>query len=610
MNDIKQKFEEAKRFFDKGDLDKVVAILSTISREDSAEQYARAQINLGITLGKQGKVDEEIETYRNVNHEDSAEQYAKAQLYLGVTFREQGKVNEAIEAYRNVNREDSAELYARAQINLGITLGKQGKVDEEIEAYRNVTREDSAELYARAQINLGITLGEQGKVDEEIKAYRNVNREDSAEQYARAQLNLGITLGKQGKFGEEIEAYRNVTREDSAELYVKVQFLLGLIFESQDKLDEAREAFNNIKSSDDVQFYTKAQVYLKILRIKSKEIRTSLFDVYSYIDDILNLLRINNPRERHIAHYTRPSTLFRLLPNEFSKDRQKDIFSRFRLSSINGVNDPTEGKILFQYLGINELEDSYITFISCFTFNHDSLNQFRLYGKENNKEVTGVSTVFDGSKFFEQSLDKSIALDYGSKLNKETNDLQEDIEKEKRLVDKLPLYRCIYIDPESDYLGLARREDITFYREKETTKKDLQNYNRQLSESNKQVTKRLKEIKFCIGKILSKNANKQNIDELLEVISEIILPLRYLVKHVAFKEEQECRMVYISPLDNPKIILDTEYNQTYVEYAVPVKENIHRVYLSQGANIYKESFRILLGENKVKSSSNPFRNKD
>ncbi len=195
-------------------------------------------------------------------------------------------------------------------------------------------------------------------------------------------------------------------------------------------------------------------------------------------------------------------------------------------------------------------------------------------------------------------------------MNKETNDLQEDIEKEKRLVDKLPLYRCIYIDPESDYLGLARREDITFYREKETTKKDLQNYNRQLSESNKQVTKRLKEIKFCIGKILSKNANKQNIDELLEVISEIILPLRYLVKHVAFKEEQECRMVYISPLDNPKIILDTEYNQTYVEYAVPVKENIHRVYLSQGANIYKESFRILLGENKVKSSSNPFRNKD
>ncbi|MCY6384459.1 tetratricopeptide repeat protein, partial [Actinobacillus pleuropneumoniae] len=548
--------------------------------------------------------------YRNVNREDSAEAYVRAQLNVGITLEKKGKVDEAIVVYRNVTREGSAEQYAIAQVNLGIALGKQGKVDEAIVAYRNVNREDSAEVYVRAQINLGITLGEQGKFDEAIAAFNNVSREDSTELYAIAQVNLGITLRKQGRGDEAIVAYRNVNREDSAKLYVKVQFLLGLIFESQDKLDEARDAFNNIRLSDSVELYTKAQVYLKVLNIGKKEIRISLFNIHRCIDDISSLLRINNPSEVHIAHYTRPSTLFKLLPNEFSKDGKKDIFSRFRLSSINGVNDPTEGKILFQYLGINELEDSYITFISCFTFNHDSLNQFRLYGKENNKEVTGVSTVFDGSKFFEQSLDKSIALDYGSKLNKETNDLQEDIEKEKRLVDKLPLYRCIYIDPESDYLGLARREDITFYREKETTKKDLQNYNRQLSESNKQVTKRLKEIKFCIGKILSKNANKQNIDELLEVISEIILPLRYLVKHVAFKEEQECRMVYISPLDNPKIILDTEYNQTYVEYAVPVKENIHRVYLSQGANIYKESFRILLGENKVKSSSNPFRNKD
>ncbi|WGE82053.1 tetratricopeptide repeat protein [Actinobacillus equuli subsp. haemolyticus] len=575
MNEIEQKFEEAKHFFYKGDLDKVVAILSTISREDGTEQYAKAQFLLGITLGKQGKVDEEIE------------------------------------AYRNVTREDSAELYARAQLYLGITLGKQGKVDEEIEAYRNVTRKDSAELYARAQLYLGITLGKQGKVDEEIEAYRNVTREDSAELYAIAQLYLGITLGKQGKVDEAIEAYRNVTRKDSAESYAAAQFLLGLIFENQDKLDEAKDAFNNIRLSDRIELYTKAQVYLKVLNIGKKEIRRFLFKIHHCIDDILNLLRINNPSEVHIAHYTRPSTLFRLLPNEFSKDRQKDIFSRFRLSSINGVNDPTEGKILFQYLGTNQVkEDAYITFISCFTFNHDSLNQFRLYGKENNKEVTGVSVVFDGSKFFEQSLGKSIALDYGSKLNKETNDLQEGIEKEKRLVDKLPLYRCIYIDPESDYISLARREDITFYREKATNQKDLKKYNKQLSESNKEVTNLLKEIKSCIDTILSKNANKLNRNELLEVISEIMLPLRYLVKHVAFKEEQECRMVYISPWDNPKIILDTEYNQTYVEYAVPVKENIHRVYLSQGANIYKESFRILLGENKVKSSSNPFRNKD
>ncbi|WGE76196.1 tetratricopeptide repeat protein [Actinobacillus equuli] len=501
MNEIEQKFEEAKHFFYKGDLDKVVAILSTISREDGTEQYAKAQFLLGTTLGKQGKFDEAIEAYRNVTREDSAEQYAKAQLKLGVILYTQSKVNEAIEAYRNVAREDGAERY-----------------------------------------------------------------------------------------------------------YATAQFLLGLIFENRDKLDEAKDAFNNIRLSDSIELYTKAQAYIKALNIGKKEIRRFLFKIHHCIDDILNLLRINNSSEVHIAHYTRPSTLFKLLPNEFSKDGKQNIFSRFRLSSINGVNDPTEGKILSQYLGINELEDSYITFISCFTFNHDSLNQFRLYGKENNKEVTGVSVVFDGSKFFEQSSKKSIALDYSSKLLKELNDLQEGIEKEKRLVDKLPLYRCIYIDPESGYLSLARREGITFYRE--DIKGQLEEYDSNLLDDTKKIIVLIENVKMTVSEILDNISTEIDTDEVHKIISEIILPLRYLVKHVAFKEEQECRMVYVSPLDNPKIILDTEYNQTYVEYAVPVKESIHRVYLSQGANIYKESFRILLGENKVKSSSNPFRNKD
>ena len=73
--------------------------------------------------------------------------------------------------------------------------------------------------------------------------------------------------------------------------------------------------------------------------------------------------------------------------------------SAFRLSTINGVNDPTEGIVLGDFWrkqGI--LENIHIstttTFISCFTFNHDSLNQFRLYGKESNQEATGVSLVF------------------------------------------------------------------------------------------------------------------------------------------------------------------------------------------------------------------------
>src|SRR5690606_1925716 len=81
--------------------------------------------------------------------------------------------------------------------------------------------------------------------------------------------------------------------------------------------------------------------------------------------------------------------------------------SSFRLNTINNVNDPSEGHLLVNYLkDIREnsfyapdFDKKLHAFISCFTFNHDSLNQFRLYGKEDDKEASGVSLVFNKGFF-------------------------------------------------------------------------------------------------------------------------------------------------------------------------------------------------------------------
>ncbi|MFP3367231.1 hypothetical protein R0J93_26660, partial [Pseudoalteromonas sp. SIMBA_148] len=82
-------------------------------------------------------------------------------------------------------------------------------------------------------------------------------------------------------------------------------------------------------------------------------------------------------------------------------DKKRDLPSAFRLNTINNVNDPSEGKLLVNYLrNIQEksfyspdFDENLHAFISCFTFNHDSLNQFRLYGKQDNKEASGLSLV-------------------------------------------------------------------------------------------------------------------------------------------------------------------------------------------------------------------------
>lgn len=97
--------------------------------------------------------------------------------------------------------------------------------------------------------------------------------------------------------------------------------------------------------------------------------------------------------ERKLAHYTGTYITDLLL-----EANDKIVPSSFRLNTINNVNDPSEGHLLINYL--NNSKEGYFrapdfdgklhAFISCFTFNHDSLNQFRLYGKEADKEASGL----------------------------------------------------------------------------------------------------------------------------------------------------------------------------------------------------------------------------
>ncbi|HED4409874.1 TPA: hypothetical protein R4330_000816 [Pasteurella multocida] len=102
---------------------------------------------------------------------------------------------------------------------------------------------------------------------------------------------------------------------------------------------------------------------------------------------------------------------------------------------------------------------------------------------------------------------------------------------------------------------------------------------------------------------------KQNVSE---VIQYILLPLQYLVKHYAFEEEQECRMIAIHSLikDSDKVKTDIATKSMYVEYPVDVKNAIEKVYLSVGAREYESFFIKALGDSrKVRISDNPFRAK-
>ena len=688
-----ERLDLGRSYYNEGKFDEAIAAWSNIHRDDDPETYARAQLGLGITYYTRGKLDDAIAAWSSIHHDDDPEAYERAQFSLGNACEDRGKLDDAITAWKKV-REDNPETYAAAQFSLGLAYEARGKLDDAITAWKKI-REDNPETYAAAQFNLGLAYYAQGKLDDAITAWKKI-REDNPETYAKAQLNLGaayyaqgkaqLNLGNtykaQGKLDDAIIAWKKV-REDNPETYAKAQLNLGVIYkdlaykdkdEDQRKLDEAIAAWSNIHRDDSPETYAKAQLNLgevysldkekeeqsyeaynnaqefsyykpergfKILKCPQK-IRKDLHTLAESTDEVLESLQIIPGFESQVAHYSRASTAFTLFGNK----RNNQQSSHFRLSTIRGVNDPTEGLVLGKYWaqqGISETiyTNNTATFISCFTFNHDSLNQFRLYGKEDGQEATGVSLVFKKEFFRDQSdtleFIAAPSIDPSSNSGQDSSKEKEKPQSNnKELIGKSTLYRCIYLDPETGYWTLAQRDKSTFYRQyKGEAKEKWEKYYESIPKKEEIVEKYLfaedgednkNNSVLSILKSISKELEESNAPEeshtysieekqkILEAIRFILLPLQYLVKHIAFQEEQECRIMYITQFRDEKIHSDREKQWMYVEYEEPVLPHIDKIWLSPGAAKDQDFFRILLdkgeNDNKVRISQNPFRNKE
>ena len=564
---------------------------------------------------------------------------AQERLDLGNSYYNDGRFDEAITAWSNIRREDNPEAYAAAQFSLGNTYKAQGEPEQAITTWSNIRREDNPETYAAAQFNLGLTYKAQGEPEQAITTWSNIHREDNPKTYAWAQFSLGVAYKDQGNLDKAITTWSNIHREDNPETYARAQLNLGKIYAKSKKVKEAKEAYRNAREF----FYYEGERGYRIHRCPPKVIE-KLRDIAKNTDEVLKSLQIIPDFESQVAHYSRASTAFTLL----EKKRKDQKPSHFRLSTIRGVNDPTEGLVLGKYWaqqGISETihTNDTATFISCFTFNHDSLNQFRLYGKENGQEATGVSLVFKEEFFSDQSdtleFIAAPSIDPPSKLGKDSSNETEKSESNK-LIGKSTLYRCIYLDPETWYWTLAQRDKSTFYREnKKAAKGQWDGYSTKISGIKDSVKNCLFDDNnsvLSILKSISKELEESNAPEeshtysieekqkILEAIRFILLPLQYLVKHIAFREEQECRIMYTTHLHDEKIRHNWEKQWMYVEYEEPVLPHIDKIYLSPGSAKYQDFFRILLdqkeddepdkkedkNESKVRISQNPFRNKE
>ena len=620
-----ERLELGRSRYTDGKFDEAITLLQTIVPTEDSLTYTEAQLGLGLAYEFKGNINEAISAWLNIHREDNPKAYAWAQFRLGFAYEIQDRLDECISAWSNIDRKDNPEVYAKAQLNLGATYYAQGKLDQAIEAWSNIHREDDSEAHAKAQFNLGYTYKNQDKLDKAIEAWLKVHRDDDPETYVQAQFNLGVAYHTQGKLDKAITAWSNIHRDDDPETYAKAQFSLGRIYEDKGELNHTKEAYCNARNF----LYYESERAWRILDCP-KFLYKKLHELAANTDKILTSLQIDLDFESKVSHYSRASTAFNLFGDE--KNNEKP--SNFRLSTIRGVNDPTEGLVLGKYWdqqGISETIhiNETATFISCFTFNHDSLNQFRLYGKEDGLEATGISLVFN-KDFFNIHLDHlgfitNPSSDNASLMEEPSKTSKTEKQSKKNdktfFVEKCKLYRCIYLDPETGYLTLARRDKSTFYRNnRKKAEEEWEKYQDLILEKEKNFKKYLFDDNTSILRILEKVFSKdfsyteEEKQQILKTVRFILLPLQYLVKHIAFQEEQECRIMYITQFRDEKIHSDREKQWMYVEYEEPVLPHIDKIWLSPGAAKYQDHFRILLdqgsGKSKVRISQNPFRNKE
>ncbi len=633
-------------------------------KQDNLEAYAGAQLNLGVIYQEVKHNIEQAEwCYLNVEKQDNPEAYAQAQLYLGIIYQfEYTNSNRAEEYYSNIEKQDNSEAYAAAQFNLGFIYQNKQDIGQAKQCYLNVKKQDNPKVYSYAQLLLGAIFQNEKYISEQAEwCYLNVEKQYNPKVYAIAQFNLGIIYNMRGDVELAKQCYLNIEKQDNPKLYSSAQEILGSIyrflgdrisFNSIDKDKELADEYYQSVAYSDFLFkdYITAQTMLLVIKNKNVSIfkderqrNTSVIDpickirsmaeniqmqlhVKFKLDDVTKTEKIQF--ERQVAHYTKPEVLFNLL-----KNKPND----FRLNVVDFMNDPTENQVLTDWLGINTENNNEIkTFLASFSFNHNSLNQFRLYGNENNIVGSSVSVVFN-KKFFGDDINKSINpasinyffnnTDFGlaindsaksvvatmglnnsnENLNQKSDNTRNDSNEnsdpknsetiaEKNItssVGSLPLFRCLYFDPKNGYISIAKRNKYSFYLEHQSDSAEnidvkWNNYLDSLNEEAKinTVRKKLQQIEEIIHSLKNPEEPKQKkiiekITNLDQLIALALMPISCLVKHAAFEDEDECRMIYITNIADELIQAPTNYayaNSLFVNYG-KIEDYLEKIYL-------------------------------
>lgn len=289
------------------------------------------------------------------------------------------------------------------------------------------------------------------------------------------------------------------------------------------------EKYLELTTDEDDIWAKYANYYIEYLneRINDKE----LSDIADLISKIKCLLLI---KDDCITHYTSLSVLKKLILEE----------GKFRISEGNFMNDPSEGKDFFNFLKYeriaSRINDSFVEsfspkpFIGSFVTkdNHNDLNMWRFYGKEENVEAKGCAITLRIQEFIE---------DVNNFLSNEVKEARIESESD------INFYRVIYLTNGSTTSNIP------------------------ISTKNKELEDLMTELKEKVTKYQAERKDKTSLEKYLNSIA-------FLFKSDAYKNENEVRLVVKGIEFEKKYNIDATPPRVYIELA-PIKNIVEKITL-------------------------------
>ena len=302
----------------------------------------------------------------------------------------------------------------------------------------------------------------------------------------------------------------------------------------------------------------------------TKDELIQIIEIWCLVQKIKEQLIVKKPAKLKFGHYTSGAVLQIFLAQKKKEDKENkenkesneteenkySIVTRSRLNNVNYMNDPSEGKVLNQFLNPDEISQQSSLkpspwFLMSLTTAIDQLTMWSQYGDQ----AEGVCLVLDSGDFSTVGIFSEIDTLKSSFYKEEiTSELKENsIILESGLKDYI--YHVGYLDNHGDYLLKPE-------------------YNKCLEGNGGNeiniINKSLVDLKSRIEKI-----DKVNEPALYEKVDECLEEIRYLFKSADYSYESELRVLKYMPLepDNSKIKIDDKgkYAKLYIERDNPIQ---------------------------------------